>query len=93
MSEMSHVEGKNVGKIILYALSTCVWCKKARNLLDELKVEYYYTYVDLLNNDENIQVKDEIKKWNPRCTYPTMLINDDTCIVGFDETKIRGLAK
>lgn len=93
MSEMTHVDGKNVGKITLYALSTCAWCKKARILLDELKVEYFYTYVDLLNNDENNQVKEEIKEWNPRCTFPTLVINEEACIIGFDETKIRDLAK
>jgi len=27
---MTHVDGKNKGKIMLYALSTCVWCKKTK---------------------------------------------------------------
>jgi len=31
--KMVHVEGKNAGQIILYALSTCGWCKKTRELL------------------------------------------------------------
>jgi glutaredoxin-like protein NrdH len=88
MPEMTHVEGKNVGKVVLYALSTCIWCKKARHLLDELKIDYYYTYVDLLENDDNTRVKDEMKQWNPRCSFPTLVINNEKCIIGFDEEKI-----
>jgi glutaredoxin-like protein NrdH len=93
MIELTHVEGKNVGTITLYALSTCIWCKKARNLLDELKIEYSYTYVDLLESSDNALVKDNIRQWNPQCSFPTLIINDEKCIVGFDEEKIRGLAR
>ena len=43
--KIEHVKGENKGKIMLYALSTCVWCKKTRELLDDLGVEYYFIYV------------------------------------------------
>ena len=43
-----HVPGRNAGKVMLYALSTCVWCNKTKKLLNELGVEYDYTDVDLL---------------------------------------------
>jgi glutaredoxin-like protein NrdH len=88
MIELTHVEGKVVANIKLYALSTCVWCKKARQLLDDLKIDYYYTYVDLLESAENNMVKDTVKQWNPLCSFPTIVINDEKCIVGFDEEKL-----
>jgi glutaredoxin-like protein NrdH len=93
MIELTHVEGKNVGTITLYALSTCIWCKKARKLLDELKIEYSYTYVDLLESDDNALVKNDIRKWNPQCSFPTLVVNGNDCIIGFDEERIRGLAR
>ncbi len=93
MAQLTHVEGKNVGSIVLYALSTCIWCKKARTLMDELKIEYSYVYVDLLESGDNARVKDDIRQWNPRCSFPTLVINNEKCIVGFDEEKIRGLLK
>ncbi|MBP7734454.1 MAG: glutaredoxin family protein [Spirochaetes bacterium] len=93
MAQLIHVEGKNIGSIVLYALSTCIWCKKARTLLDELKIEYSYVYVDLLESGENALVKDDIRQWNPQCSFPTLVINNEKCIVGFDEEKIRGLLK
>ena len=45
---VEHVSGKNMGHTMLYALSTCVWCKKTKQLLDDLGVEYDYVFVDLL---------------------------------------------
>ena len=47
MVKKEHVEGENKGKILLYALSTCGWCRKTRQLLDDLGVAYDYIYVDL----------------------------------------------
>lgn len=88
MLQVEHVEGKNKGKIMLYALSTCGWCRKTKELLNELGVEYKYIYVDLLEDEDKDTAMDEVKKWNPRCSFPTLVI-DDKCIVGFKEDEIR----
>jgi glutaredoxin-like protein NrdH len=90
---INHVDGINRGDIMLYALSTCVWCKKTKALLDELKVEFSYANVDLLSKEEKGQVMEEVRKWNPACSFPSMVINNSTCIVGFDEEKIREALK
>jgi len=42
--------GKNKGHIVLYALSTCPWCRKTKKLLEDLSVEYYFGDVDLMND-------------------------------------------
>ena len=49
---LKHVAGKNKGHIVLYALSTCPWCKKTKKLLEELGVEYYFDDVDLMTDAE-----------------------------------------
>lgn len=87
--EINHVNGVNKGKIMLYALSTCVWCKKTKKLLDKLGVQYDYVYVDQLEGDEKESTKDEIMKYNPRCSFPTLVINDEKCIAGFKEDEIK----
>jgi glutaredoxin len=84
-----HVSGKDLGKIMLYALSTCVWCQKTRTFLNDLGVEYDYEYVDLLEGDEREKVVEEIKKWNPACSFPTMILNSEKCVVGYKEDEIR----
>ncbi len=85
---MNHVTGKNKGQIILYGLSTCVWCRKTKELLVEMGVEYNYIDVDLLQGDEKSKATEEVKSLNPRCSFPTLVI-DDHCIVGYDEQKIK----
>jgi glutaredoxin len=87
--EMNHVEGKEKGHIILYALSTCVWCKKTKELLKELNVGFDYVDVDRLNTGEKSQAVEVIKRWNPPCSFPSLVIDDQQCIIGFDEKKIR----
>jgi glutaredoxin len=87
--KMVHVEGKNAGQIILYALSTCGWCKKTRELLRELGVTYDYIYTDRLVGKEEEDTIREIQKWNPSCSFPTLVINNQYCIVGFNKDKIK----
>jgi glutaredoxin len=59
---MQHVEGQNKGKIILFALSTCGWCKKTRALIENLNADYNYVYVDLLEGKEREEVIETVKK-------------------------------
>jgi glutaredoxin len=86
---VNRVEGKNKGHIMLYALSTCGWCKKTKGLLQDLNVEFYYTDVDLLKGAERTEAIETLKKWNPRCSFPSLVLNDNQCIIGFDEAKIK----
>jgi glutaredoxin-like protein NrdH len=90
--ELVHVEGKKKGEIVLYALSTCGWCKKAKTLLNELGVDYSFVYVDLLPEPEKVEVVKVIEKWNPDCSFPTMVIDDKKCIVGFKPDEIAKVA-
>ncbi len=86
--EMNHVAGQKRGQVTLYALSTCVWCRKTKQLLNDLGVEYRYIDVDLLEGEARTQATEELKRLNPRCSFPTVAING-MCIVGFDEQKIQ----
>lgn len=87
--QFQRVEGTDKGRIVLYALSTCMWCRMAKNLLHELGVGYDYVDVDTLPADEKEEVKKVIKRWNPGGSYPTIVINEKECVSGFDETEIR----
>ena len=90
---ITKVPGKKKADVMLYALSTCVWCKKTKALLDSLGVEYSYEYVDQLPDKEQDEVVEKIKKWNPACTFPTVVINDQKCIIGFKEDEIKEALK
>jgi glutaredoxin len=75
--------------IMLYALSTCVWCKKTKRLLDSLGVPYEFIDVDGLSGHDKTEVMEEVMKFNPRGTFPTMVIDGEQCIVGYKENQIK----
>jgi len=83
-----HVAGNDKGKIILYALSTCIWCKKTKELLQSLGVAFDYIYLDLLKGDDRSQAINEIKKYNPSTSFPTVVIGEKA-IIGFREKEIK----
>lgn len=89
MVEPEVVEGEDKGKVMLYALSTCVWCKKTKRLLSDLGVKYSFIFVDKLEGKEREEVVSELKKYNKRGSFPTIVIDDDKVIVGFKEDEIK----
>ncbi len=86
--KFEHIEGKDKGKIILYALSTCQWCRMTRDLLSSLGVKYDYVYVDLLKGNDREEAINGVKSLNPSLSFPTVVIGDKA-IVGFREKEIR----
>lgn len=89
MYELTTVEGDDKGNIKLFAISTCVWCKRTKRLLESLGVKYDYIFVDQLDRVTRDEVENEVRKYNPRCSFPTMVINGDRAIIGFQESEIK----
>lgn len=87
--EIKHVAGKKKGHIMLYALSTCVWCKRTKRLLNELGVDYDYVDVDLVTADEKDSVRKTVRKWNSKGSYPTIVVDGEHSIIGYDPEKIK----
>ncbi len=75
-------------KVHIYTLSTCGHCKATKKFLTDHGVAYSCNDVDLLTGDERKAMIDEVKKYNPACSFPTILIGDRV-IVGFNEQAIR----
>lgn len=72
----------------LYSLSTCSHCRSTKRLLDECTVQYEFTDVDLLDGDERAIIMEDVRKVNPRCSFPTIIIGE-TVIVGYREAEIK----
>jgi glutaredoxin len=87
--EIVHVSGRDRGKVVLYALSTCVWCKKTKELLASLGVDFSYVFVDLLPEKKMEEMMQQVMKFNPKGSFPTLVIDDRKCLVGFREAEIR----
>ena len=87
---IKHVGGTNSKhSVFLYALSTCVWCSKTKQLLNSLNVKYDYIDVDMLAGEEQSKVIAEIEAVNPQGGFPTMVINKTQTIVGYKPEDIQ----
>lgn len=89
VDNVQHVSGRDAGNVMFYGLSTCGWCARTKKLLDELGVEYYLQYVDQLGEKDKQRALDEISKWNPSTSFPTLVIDNNRCIVGYQEEEIK----
>ena len=68
----------------LYALSTCGWCRKTVQWLDDNKVSREQVYVDKLVGEEREKVLQEMSTYNDRKSFPTLVIdNGKKVIIGF----------
>jgi len=82
--QFSKVEGeKKNHKVIVYALSTCVWCKMTKQFLKDNNVEYEYVDVDLCSEEDKEKIRQEIQNKGGSLSYPTTVIDDKTVVTGF----------
>lgn len=72
----------------MYSLSTCSHCKATKKFLGQCGVKYEFTDVDLLDGQERAAILEDVKRFNPRCSFPTIVIGDRV-IIGFKESEIR----
>jgi glutaredoxin-like protein NrdH len=74
--------------IKLYALSTCSHCRDTKDLLDKCQVSYDCVDIDTLDGEERKRVIEEVRKLNPKCSLPTLVVGDKV-VVGFREEQIK----
>jgi glutaredoxin len=72
----------------MYTLSTCSHCKATKTFLNDCDVRYDFTDVDLLEGEERQAILEDVRKVNPRCSFPTIIIGDRV-IVGHKEDEIK----
>jgi glutaredoxin len=74
--------------IKIYSLSTCSHCKSTKKLLSECTVEYDFVDVDLLEGEERKAILEDVRNFNPKCSFPTIVIHGKV-IVGHKEDEIK----
>ena len=71
----------------IYSLSTCSHCKATKKLLGACEVAYEFSDVDLLNTEERKAILEDIRQFNPECSFPTIIIGKKV-IVGYKKQEI-----
>lgn len=83
------VEGKDSKhRVLLYAISTCPWCKKEKQLLKDNNIEFEYVDVDLCNDEDYEEIRKDIINRGGRFSFPAIIIDDIILINGFKEKEI-----
>jgi glutaredoxin-like protein NrdH len=81
-------EGNPQPDVKIFSLSTCSHCKAAKKFIAECTIKYDFVDVDMLEGDERKAIIEDVKKFNPRCSFPTIIIGE-TVIVGYKEKEIK----
>lgn len=88
--QTGHNEGAhNDHKVLLYALSTCIWCRKTRQLLEDEDVTFDFVYVDLVDADERKAAREHIRSFSDRTSFPAIIFDDADCIIGYKPDRIK----
>ena len=72
----------------IYTLSTCSHCKTAKKFLNENHIVFDATDIDLLQGSDREAMLNEVIQYNPKRSFPTIVIGNQV-IIGFKEAAIR----
>jgi glutaredoxin len=79
---------RNDHQVVLYALSTCIWCRRTRRFLERNGVAFDFIYVDLMRGREREEALAEVRRWNPSASFPTVVVDGSQCVVGARQDKL-----
>ena len=80
---------RNRHQVLFYGLSTCIWCRRTRQFLEDNDVAFEVVYVDLLQGAEREAVVEQVRRWNPSVSFPTLVIDNQRCIIGYRPEEIQ----
>ena len=78
--------------VFVYALSTCPWCRKAKQYFEDSGVAFEAVDVDLLPDDEGDRLADEAFNLSGSRAYPVVKIGTEV-IVGYAPERYDKLLK
>lgn len=79
----------NNHRVLMYAISTCGWCRQAKKFLRDNNIEYEYVDIDLCSREDRERIRRDILSRAGRPSYPTIIIDGTILITGFQEDRIR----
>jgi glutaredoxin-like protein NrdH len=78
--------------VFLYALSTCPWCRKAKQWFADNKVPFDYVDVDLLPADEQDDAAEKAFELSGARRFPVVVINGEV-VAGYNPDRYLELLK
>lgn len=79
--------------ILIYTLSTCMWCKKCKRFLNDRNMKYRYIDVDKIDTKDKSMLLDKLKsQYQTRISYP-FLVCESGHVVGYNPNQYEELFK
>ena len=63
----------------------------AKPILDEHGISHHLVYVDDFEGEQRRELMAKVRSWNPRGSFPTLVLPDGRVSVGFREAQVRKL--
>ena len=80
----------NTTRVTEYGLSSCVHCKLGKEFLEQNNIPVTFIVVDKMQGKERAAVLTDVKKINPKISFPTFVIEPEgKVIVGFVEEELK----
>jgi len=81
-------------KVEFFALSTCGWCRKTRDWLDENRVDYDVVYVDQAAEDEREAARQRILEFVSKLSFPVLIIDNGAEVIqGYKPDRLKECLK
>ena len=79
-------------EVFVYALSTCPWCRKAKQWFTDTQVPFEFVDVDRLQGEEQDAAAEKAYQLSGGRRYPVVVINGEV-VVGFNVDRYLELLK
>jgi glutaredoxin len=77
-------------KVFMYTLSTCPWCRKAKQFFTKKGISFEFIEYDLAKESEQNRIRDEMLKNSDSAGFPYIKINGGV-VVGYNPEKYEEL--
>lgn len=75
------------GKPVMYTLQTCLHCVHLKNFMEAHGIEHHLVYVDDFEGEQRSEVMAKLRSFNPRGSFPTLVLPDGQVLVGYREAQ------
>ena len=73
-------------KVVLYTLSTCPWCMRAKKYFRERDIPYEYTDYDKADDNTREMIREDCRLHGEEMSFPFVKIGEDV-VVGYNPKK------
>jgi glutaredoxin-like protein NrdH len=73
-------------EVMVYALSTCPWCRKTKQWFKDSKIEFEFVDVDALDGEEQDAAAEKAYELSGGRRFPVTVINGEV-VVGYSPDK------